>query len=404
LLDFDPFSMFIAATVMMLLNGAVLGFMHKSLAADVRSSAADWRIGTLLLACGGLLLTVQQATQQPLAHWLIYPLGNGYIFVGLTLYLRAVRRFQAAPDTPWLFLPALIGTAAIYWFSVFAPSFAGRVVISTLLFSSCTGMSAYYLWRQSTTRGNVNPIEPRESLTSHRVLAATFLLVSLGMLLRGSYLTFFFDHLHQQSQVRQFVPILASLSAVMLPIIGTTAFLVMCSDRLRGQWERAAVTDVLTGLSNRLGIFGAAETRFEAARRTGSGMAVAVVDVDHFKAINDRFGHDGGDKVLKLVALALTQATRATDHAGRQGGEEFMVLLDGATVSTSLSVAERLRSSVAQCQVELNGAPVGVTVSIGVANMLPADRHFNDMLRRADTALYAAKAGGRNRVELAAVC
>jgi diguanylate cyclase (GGDEF)-like protein len=69
-----------------------------------------------------------------------------------------------------------------------------------------------------------------------------------------------------------------------------------------------------------------------------------------------------------------------------------------------LSVAEQLRTSVAQCRVELDGAPVAVTVSIGVANMLPADRHFNDLLRRADIALYAAKAGGRNRVELAAVC
>jgi diguanylate cyclase (GGDEF)-like protein len=128
---------------------------------------------------------------------------------------------------------------------------------------------------------------------------------------------------------------------------------------------------------------------------------VAIIDIDHFKRINDRFGHAVGDDVLKAVAAAMRMACRDSDLLGRYGGEEFAVLLRGIPPAHVAAAVERLRAAVAGVAVAHDGDTIAPTASIGVASLSPDDRDFDKLLIRADRALYEAKAQGRNRVVLA---
>jgi diguanylate cyclase (GGDEF)-like protein len=186
--------------------------------------------------------------------------------------------------------------------------------------------------------------------------------------------------------------------ATLLPVIGTTGFLLLCSDRIRRDWERAASTDYLTGLANRRTLAAAGELGLRTARAGNGRLAVAVIDIDHFKSINDRYGHDIGDLALQHVARCLASACASRDLPARQGGEEFVVLYHQLDPPQALAAAERARAAVAAqpfCAAEVT---IPITVSIGVTSLRAEDHQFDDLLRRADQALYAAKAAGRNRV------
>jgi two-component system, cell cycle response regulator len=151
--------------------------------------------------------------------------------------------------------------------------------------------------------------------------------------------------------------------------------------------EALLVEDALTGLANRRFVLTQLAGQISGARRHDRPLSVAIVDVDHFKTVNDTRGHAEGDRVLVAVALALRARLRAEDQLGRLGGEEFLALLPDTDAGAAEAAAEKLRTSVGE---------VGVTVSIGWAAW--EGETPEELLRRADEALYAAKAGGRDRV------
>lgn len=164
--------------------------------------------------------------------------------------------------------------------------------------------------------------------------------------------------------------------------------------------EHAAMTDLLTGLPNRRAGLDALARAWSAAQRSGQDVAALMIDVDHFKAVNDCHGHAAGDLVLREVAQAIQAAARRHDSVSRMGGEEFLLVCHDADAQIALRAAERLRRMVMALSLSVAGADIQVTVSIGVASrearMLGAD----DLVRSADKALYAAKHAGRNRVGL----
>lgn len=170
----------------------------------------------------------------------------------------------------------------------------------------------------------------------------------------------------------------------------------------RTELERLANTDQLTHLANRREFAARGEAELERRRRTGTPLAVVCVDIDHFKQINDRFGHAGGDIALRAIADAFRRAVRTIDIPARLGGEEFAILMPATPPADAVVVAERLRAGLAGTDLTMPCATsIKVTASFGVAMVRESEENLEPALRRADEALYRAKHNGRNRVELA---
>lgn len=162
-----------------------------------------------------------------------------------------------------------------------------------------------------------------------------------------------------------------------------------------------AITDELTGILNRRGIVERLHHELALVARDGRDLSVLIADLDHFKAVNDTYGHPIGDEVLKEVTRRMRVQLRAYDDIGRFGGEEFAVLLPACEEIGAMSVAERIRSSVSSQPVLTSAGPVAVSVSIGIASVDTLDDYEPEhVLARADKALYAAKHCGRNRIEI----
>ena len=163
--------------------------------------------------------------------------------------------------------------------------------------------------------------------------------------------------------------------------------------------EQYAYIDMLTGLRNRRWL----EVTYARVQKRlqfdGHCLCLVMVDVDHFKGVNDHYGHPAGDKMLYVVAQSLANLMRPDDMIVRFGGDEFIVLLPGVELSEAATIAERLRAGIAAMTLGIDGVskPLSVTVSLGIARMLP-DEALEALVARADATLYRAKAGGRNRV------
>lgn len=182
--------------------------------------------------------------------------------------------------------------------------------------------------------------------------------------------------------------------------VGTVFVMMMLvSERTVRTHKAAAATDPLTGLLNRRG-FAEAAVRL-ATREAGAGDAISLIafDLDHFKNVNDRYGHPAGDEILRLFADVMGQSLRASDLIGRVGGEEFCAVLPCCIAEAAIA-AERVRQAFASCGVSIDGEPLATTVSIGIAGgraSIPLDV----LIAAADAALYRAKRAGRNRIETA---
>jgi diguanylate cyclase (GGDEF)-like protein len=173
-------------------------------------------------------------------------------------------------------------------------------------------------------------------------------------------------------------------------------------DALIEQLRRQSNTDALTGLPNRRGFIEAAEQLLAQAARHEFGVAVILLDIDHFKRFNDELGHAAGDAVLVEVGRVIRQEMRASDLAGRLGGEEFVLLLGHCDLARGFAFAERLRAAIESISLPASGspgqAPLSTTASLGVAMSTAQSATLERLLSRADAAMYLAKAGGRNRV------
>jgi diguanylate cyclase (GGDEF)-like protein len=179
--------------------------------------------------------------------------------------------------------------------------------------------------------------------------------------------------------------------------LATQAAIALENARLHRILARQAVTDDLTQLANRRRFEEALEHEVSRVRRFGGGLSLILADLDDFKAINDRFGHQLGDDVLRMFADVVRTTVRAVDIPARQGGEEFAVILPGTDLGEATLVAERLRAKLAGQRISAPPEEIGVTVSLGVAAH-DDDMGRGDLFALADQALYEAKAGGKNRV------
>jgi diguanylate cyclase (GGDEF)-like protein len=258
-------------------------------------------------------------------------------------------------------------------------------VLMSLIIAALSGaMSAALLWPRSG------------STVLQRIIGVNNLVFCLAMVLRawvgmaGAELSFF-----SYAAVQTF----SYMTGYALLIVNGFGFLLLCKEKDDSQMALLATTDSLTGLVNRRAFFERVDGARMLASRQGHPISLMMLDLDHFKRINDRYGHAAGDDALRVFASAAQQVLREPDIMGRLGGEEFAVALPGTDLAGAVQAAERLRHAVGASLLPLCDVDYTMSVSIGVVALDP-DEHINAALARADHALYVAKSAGRNRVEV----
>ncbi|MBI5035204.1 MAG: diguanylate cyclase [Chloroflexi bacterium] len=209
------------------------------------------------------------------------------------------------------------------------------------------------------------------------------------------------DHVLGVMSVQSYTPNAYSQQQIrMFEMFAAQVAIVIQNSQLYEQVQRLAITDELTGLPNRRLLFEKGESEVARAHRFGRPLSIVMLDIDHFKPVNDRYGHTIGDRVLREIAQVLRHFLRDSDTAARYGGEEFVVLLPETEAPLASLVAERLRTAIEDCYVEADAQEIHVTVSLGVAAVDKDTVDFSKLISHADQALYLSKHDGRNRVTI----
>ena len=341
-----------------------------------------WGIGYLFGGASFALLSARGAIADVLsieiAHMLLL-LGYGFLFAGARAFGGRV-----TPVTMFLIAP-LIWLIAMR-VPVIANDINLRVVVISSLQCTFIALMAYEFWR-----------ERAEPLLSR--WPAIILLVTHVVILTGRAVIVTVTPIATDSELfRSPVFAVMAFGSVLYTITFAFLLLSMTKERTVLRHKTASLVDPLTGLANRRAFLSEAEALIAARLSRSEPLAVLLADLDHFKKVNDRFGHAVGDQVLKLFAAAVRRNAGAQDLAGRLGGEEFAILLPGAREAGAIELAERIRHAFGEAAVDIGGHAVNGTVSIGVAALRIGTHDLLGLLDRADSALYQAKEGRRNRV------
>ena len=317
--------------------------------------------------------------------------ANALLLLTASLMLAGYRRYLGLP-VPWRLLAGggLAAFAGVVVFHYVHNSLPLRVV----------AMSAFHVAICFGIYASLPKVADGRLRYPNAFSRTAALLLGLGHFGRGAFYAFV-----TYAQPALLDPAIANLvsfaiGTLALPALSLGA-VMLANARVLTDTAYAAEHDHLTGAPSRRAFFDMAERELARARRHGSGLGLLLLDADHFKRINDTYGHGVGDEVLRDLVARTREEIRKIDYFARLGGEEFGVLLPDASYDTTRAVAERLRAALDR---PATGAPASpgpaYTVSIGLA-MLEKGEDFAGLMRRADAALYAAKAGGRNRVEVA---
>ncbi len=347
-------------------------------------AVAWWGCAHLLRAVSVMLFGMYGSVSEAIS----IDLANAILFTAFAVTWTGARVFDGREVQPVY----LFGGAIVWLIACRAPLFQesmdARVLLSSGLITAYTWATAYEFWR-----GRSEPLVSRWPaifmLFAH---GALFLLrTPLSQILPWSPTNQVFDSVWLS---------VLSFEALLFTIAIAFILLAMAKERTELRHKTAALVDPLTGIANRRAFLENAALLAKGVDAKQTVMLLA--DLDHFKSINDRFGHAVGDHVLQVFTQNVNAALGPNDLFGRLGGEEFAVVLTGAGRESGVAIAERIRISFEEAAFDVDGRPVGGTVSVGMAI---CDGAFDvaAMLAQADEALYCAKERGRNRVEVASL-
>ncbi|KKB13752.1 diguanylate cyclase [Devosia geojensis] len=358
----------------------VLGFVQLAACATGRFQrwSAWWSMANILLGIGTGFIALRDMVPDVVS----VDLGNTSVLAGYIFMLVAVRVFAGRPvDLRWCGLAILAGGLAYVLLMNNGPTAAGRIAFG----SAISALLDLAILREGVR------LARREGLRSGWFLAVLFLptavlfgaraVLSLTGQMGGEGL--FADGAGMHAW-------LATL-AVMFIMMRSLVMMLMASERSYNELAERAHRDPLTEALNRAGLARSFALLADAPQ------AVLVIDIDHFKALNDRYGHAAGDDILRTLAASARAQLRAGDLFARHGGDEFVAVIGNASVGQAVQVAERIRQSFAKAVAERELA-IRPTLSIGVARYLPGRSGFEDILQKADEALYRSKRQGRDRV------
>jgi diguanylate cyclase (GGDEF)-like protein len=377
-MSLDSSTLYLVATLVAAMLGGMLLFFGRQ---EKIAALNWWGLAYLLGAVSVALWTLAASLLGDVLSLAFNAVG----FVACGMVWNAARVFHGrSPSWAGLFLGAIAWIAVIFTLPAEAASL--RMTIGAGIVALYAMLTAHELWNERR-----KAVQRRWPTILVPMLHGFVLMlpILLGDLLHG-------DH----SNFGNSIWVTAFAVELVLYAVGTVFLIFMLvSERAVTAHKVAASCDPLTGLFNRRGFSEATARMIEREAKAGRPVTVMIFDIDHFKSINDRFGHPAGDEVLKLFATVITHTLRITDLSGRIGGEEFAAMLP-CSLDEAMQAAERVREAFATCGIQVDEAPVATTVSIGVAGG-PAGTELDVLLAAADTALYQAKRSGRNRVQAA---
>jgi diguanylate cyclase (GGDEF)-like protein len=374
----DTSTLYLVATMVAAMLGAMLLFFGRQ---ENIPALQWWGTAYLLGAASVALWTLAADTLGPLLSLALNAVG----FIACGMVWNASRVFHGRKPT----LPGLV-FGAIAWIAAAkllpADAAALRLTIGAGIVAVYAALTATELWTERR-----RTMQSRWPAIAVPVLHGFVLMlpIVLGSLLHPRGETF-----------SNSIWVTVFAIELVLYAVGTVFVIFMLvSERTVTAHKNAASMDPLTGMFNRRGFAEATSRVIEREANGGRPVTVMIFDIDHFKSINDRFGHPAGDEILKLFAAVVVNSLRISDLSGRIGGEEFAALLP-CSLEEAVIVAERVREAFEGSGIVDDTGPVATTVSIGVAGG-PAGTELEVLLAAADTALYQAKRSGRNRVEAA---
>lgn len=382
-MDLHFLSLVLAMILVMVQSAFALFFLAHGHRREPSLLHAGLAVG--IMGAGAVLNQLLRGRLSPV---MVVGLGNAFLFYGALHLWQAVRMFYGR--RPW-FRPALAAALGVLFAFLFLPAFKedakARGVAASLLY----GATAFGLaWE--FTRAN------REEVWAGPRWLSAFAFGTFGA---ASLLRAFLLHRAPPgvSPVSLVLPntILLIAAIFMMGFIGL-GFSMVLAQKLEARQSRLAQTDLLTELLNRRGYETFSQRVLNRAKVRGEGATVVLIDVDHFKRINDTYGHAAGDLVLESLGAYLRRQLRERDGAGRLGGEELSVLLPETRAVDAVPIAERLRAGIEALELHWEGTRIPVTASLGVATTGEAGYELKALLQLADERLYEAKQGGRNRV------
>ncbi|HZW26075.1 MAG TPA: GGDEF domain-containing protein [Gallionella sp.] len=373
-----------------LLFALILANSLMALSLFVAASNGKQRDGTRLWAVAMLLETLTWmlvAARGAIPDAFSLVVANGLKAGAHALALAAICEFQRRSAPRWqYFVPVVL---AMLMAALLADDIRGRFAWGGLIFGFQLVLIARVLLTDKETRAG----------RAWRLLFGGLIVMLLVLGLRAAAaLSGYAEFAQPQNAIAPHPVQIVSFIAIMATVlVGSVGFILMVKERTDREVLELAMTDSLTGIPNRRALMELSEHAL--ARRGSSPMALMMIDVDHFKRINDTHGHPAGDAVLRQVARLLSGRLRGGDVLGRYGGEEFCVLAPDTDAEGARTLAESLRDIISFRPLHTERGELSVTVSIGVA-CCPDDsaRELKDLLAEADAALYAAKEAGRNRV------
>ena len=374
---------------------------------DLRTLLLGMAVADLMLAAA-LWIGASRGLRDGLSHWagaLVVraialamfawqvPLPPGVLAVGaallalsITLQAAAILAFDQRPFAAWIHTAVIAGVAVPFQLLEAdrgAGVVFGGIVFGTLLLVTAA-MSAH--------------LTPLAGSRARAFLLSSFVAAGAAFLVRGIGAILVADPMRDFGAPSGFAAA-TSLATFAAALASTFGFLLMHTERAEARALRLATIDPLTGAYNRRTFHEIAERELSRARRAGQPLSIIMMDIDHFRAVNEKHGHRVGDEVLQRFAEVVRSAMRKEDMLVRFGGEEFLVLLPDVPGPGAVVVAGRIRRTVAAAPLEVNGLQLPLTVSLGVAARLDeGPESLETLLDRADGALNLAKERGRNRV------
>ena len=347
----------------------------------VRDGLSHWA-GALVVRALGLALFAWHSPLQPGT----LSVGAALLAISLTLQAAAILAFDKRPFAAWIHTAVIAGVAVP--FQLLEGDRANAVVFGGIVFGTLlmvtAAMSAH--------------LHPPAGSRARAILLASFAAAGTACLLRGIGAMMVADPLRDFADPSGFAAA-TSLATFAAALASTFGFLLLHNERAEAQALRLATIDPLTGAYNRRTFHEIAERELSRARRAGQPLSIIMLDIDHFRAVNEKHGHRVGDEVLQRFAEVVRSAMRQEDMLVRFGGEEFLVLLPDVPGPGAVVVAGRIRRTVAAAPIVVNGLQFPLTVSLGVAARLDeGPESLETLLDRADGALNLAKERGRNRV------